>query len=105
MPGLQLFAADLEKVAFASQFRSVSAERPIFISSLPRAGTTALLEVFATLPTIATHTYSDMPMVLAPLLWSRISGAFRLDGHRQERAHGEGVLIDFDIPEALEKIL
>src|SRR3546814_15140574 len=46
-----------------------------------------------------------MPMVMAPLLWSRISGAFRLDGHRQERAHGDGVLIDFDSPEALEEVL
>src|SRR3546814_13073039 len=103
MPGLQLFAADLEKVAFASQFRSVSAERPLFISSLPRAGTTALLEVFATLPHIATHTYRDMPMVIAPLLWSRIRGAFRRDGNRQEPATGDGFLIASEITQPLQE--
>ena len=44
-PSVQLTAADMEKAAFSKAFADVKAEAPIFITSLPRAGTTLMLEV------------------------------------------------------------
>ena len=41
-PAVQLAAADIEKTAYKARYKSASADRPIFITSLPRAGTTVL---------------------------------------------------------------
>ena len=104
-PGLQFAAADLESRMLAADFRNVRAERPIFITSLPRAGTTMLLEALHGLAPLASHNYRDMPFVMAPLFWSRFSTAFRQRARLHERAHGDGVAIGFDSPEAFEEIL
>ncbi len=82
-----------------------SSERPVFITSLPRAGTTLLLECCAAMPEFAAHSYRDMPFVLIPCLWGTFSAAFRREGRLQPRAHGDGMQIDFDSPEALEEVL
>jgi Sulfotransferase family len=104
-PFIQLTAADMEAAAYGREYRAVRAERPIFVTSLARAGTTALLESLAELPSIATHVYRDMPFVLAPILWSKLSGPFRRPSAPKERAHGDDVMVGFDSPEAFEEIL
>jgi len=103
--GLQKIVADLEDTVFASRFAAISCDRPIFITSLPRAGTTLLLEILSQLPATATHTYRNMPFLLCPLIWDQFSRAFRRDGGRRERAHGDGVAIDYDSAEAFEEAL
>lgn len=81
------------------------AKRPVFVTSLPRAGTTILLEAFAGLPQFASATYRHMPFTLSPLLWGAMSGAFRKSGEKTERAHGDGIDVGFDSPEAFEEML
>jgi Sulfotransferase family len=104
-PFIQLTAADVEGVLYARQYRAARAERPIFVTSLPRAGTTVLLQALAELPAVATHTYRDMPFVMAPLWWDRMSGPFRRPSALRERAHGDGLRVGFDSPEAFEEVL
>lgn len=102
---VQLTAADVEKAAFGKIYNGIKAEAPIFITSLPRAGTTLMLEVLYRFPVLATHTYRDMPFVMAPLLWARLSNSFKKDAKLVERAHGDGMQVGFDSPEAFEEIL
>lgn len=104
-PAVQLTAADFEKSIFGSIYEKFNAEKPIFITSLPRAGTTLMLEVLHQFPSLATHTYRDMPFVMAPVLWSRFSSAFRQQAVSRERAHGDGMKFGYDSPEAFEEIL
>lgn len=101
----QVSLADLEDRLFARQLATCKADRPVFISSLPRAGTTLLLECCAKVQEFASHCYRDMPFVLLPCLWNRFSAMFQRTGKLRERAHGDGMLIDFDSPEALEEVL
>jgi hypothetical protein len=101
----QLALADLEDRMFARQLADCRIDRPVFVTALPRAGTTMLLECCAGLSEFASHGYRDMPFVLVPCLWNRFSTKFRQHAERRERAHGDGVLIDFDSPEALEEVL
>jgi hypothetical protein len=54
---------------------------------------------------VAAHTYRDMPFVMAPLIWSRMSGPFRKAEHLSERAHGDGVTVGYDSPEAFEEVI
>lgn len=83
----------------------VELRRPVFITSLARAGTTMLLNILSAAPELAFHTYRNMPFVLCPLLWDRISRRFRETGAARERTHGDGVAIDFDSPEAFEEVV
>lgn len=83
----------------------ITAADPVFITSLPRAGTTLLLESIAGLPDFVSHSYRDMPFLLCPLYWDRLSRLFRKRAVARERAHGDGMLVGYDSFEAFEEIL
>jgi len=103
--GLQASIAELEDQIFAKPLATCPIHRPVFITALPRTGTTVLLECCASLPEFASHCYRDMPFVLIPCLWSSFSARFRQSSALLERAHGDGVLINVNSPEALEEVL
>lgn len=102
---LQLSMADMEDSMFAKDTQDTDPSRPIFVTSLPRAGTTILLTALSHIPTLATHLYRDMPFVMAPLFWSKVSKSFRKSTTMAERAHGDGIKVGFDSPEAFEEII
>ena len=83
----------------------VTAPAPIFVTSLARGGTTALLNALHDMPGIATHTYRDMPFLTAPTLWRRLTGGQSRTVARRQRAHGDGLEIDLNSPEAFEEII
>ena len=101
----QVAIADVEDEIFSKQLRTCKTERPVFITALPRAGTTLLLECCANSPEFAAHCYRDMPFVLIPCLWNRFSQAFQQSVDSTERAHGDGMKISPDSPEALEEVV
>ena len=103
--GIQKALADIEDRIFVDRFEHLPVQKPVFITSLPRAGTTLLLEVLSVLPDFATHTYRDMPFLLCPMFWEQIAGPFRENACLHERAHGDGMAIGFDSAEAFEEIL
>jgi hypothetical protein len=75
----------------------------VFISGLARSGTTALLNAIYKSNEFASLTYEDMPFILAPNLWSRIS-LRKSHGEFQERMHGDGIEISINSPEAFEEV-
>ena len=104
-PGLQKTLGDVENDLFKKQLAGVTVERPVFVTGLPRAGTTLLLELLHDTERFASFTYRQMPFVLNPLLWNRLSSGSRKQGEVQERAHGDGMLVSYDSPEAFEEVL
>jgi hypothetical protein len=103
--GAQRDLSAMEDRLFAGTLAAVEVEAPVYVTGLPRAGTTVLLEILATSPEFAFHTYRCMPFVLCPLFWNRVSRPFRRPARAQERAHGDGTLIGYDSPEAFEEII
>lgn len=98
--------ADVEERLYARRFAGVEIDRPVFVTSLPRAGTTILLQVIGSLDIFAAHTYRDMPFLLIPMLWDSISRRFHAsDAASRPRAHGDGMAIGYDSPEAFEEVL
>lgn len=77
---------------------------PVYVTGLARAGTTAIMRALHGSGAFASLTYADMPFVLAPNLWARLSRAQARERRARERAHGDGVVVDFDAPEALEEV-
>ena len=97
--------ADVEEMMYKDELAGMTADDPVFITSLPRAGTTILLKLLWNTEAFATHTYQDMPFVLCPLLWSQFSGRFAEADTERERAHGDGLTVSGTSPEAFEDMV
>lgn len=104
-PFVQKALSELENDLFRRELERVESSREVFITGLPRAGTTLLLELLYATGEFRTYTYRDMPFVLAPLLWSSVSGLFRRPAVKSARAHEDGMEIGFDSPEAFEEVV
>lgn len=97
--------ADVEDILYRDRLRSIHLGIPVFITALPRAGTTTLLNLLFRTGRFATHTYRDMPFILCPMLWNRLSGRFAREDAARERAHGDGILVSSRSPEAFEEMV
>lgn len=93
---------DVEKALYLAEAPDPAPARHLFVTGLARAGTTVLLREIHGSGRFGSLTYDDMPMVLAPNLWSRLSGARTIERH--ERAHGDGIEVDGKSPEALDEV-
>ncbi|QIE43981.1 sulfotransferase (plasmid) [Rhodobacteraceae bacterium SC52] len=101
-PALSEMLGDMDGAAAG---KSVAPARaPVYVTGLARAGTTVLMRALHGSDQFASLTYADMPMVMAPNLWAKLSRSSRKEGEARERAHGDGVMVDFDAPEALEEV-
>lgn len=103
-PMVQRALSEIESDIFAEKFAKHPAERPVFVTGLPRAGTTLLLELLYGAGKFAAFTYREMPFILAPLFWSSMTRSSRKAAELKERAHGDGMEISFDSPEAFEEV-
>jgi len=75
----------------------------VFVAGLARSGTTILLNALHKSNEFASLSYRDMPFVLAPNLWSKLSFHIKSSDLIQ-RAHGDGIKISQDSPEAFEEV-
>ena len=75
----------------------------VFVSGLARSGTTILLNAIYESNEFASLSYKDMPFVLAPNIWSRLSFN-KQDPNLVERAHGDGIEVSIESPEAFEEV-
>jgi len=95
--------ADVEKMQYGDVLRPV--EHPVFITALPRSGTTILLKLLWQTGHFASHTYRDMPFVLCPLFWNQFADSFATADTTRERAHGDGLTVSGTSPEAFEEVV
>lgn len=78
--------------------------RHVFVTGLARAGTTILMREIHRTGQFGSLTYADMPFVLAPNLWARLSSKGSKPSQKAERAHGDGIEVDTQSPEALDEV-
>lgn len=95
---------DIDQRMVESNPADVVGRRHVFIAGLARSGTTALMRRFHASGAFRSLTYRDMPFVLAPNLWRRLARRWQRETVSAERAHGDGVLVDFDSPESLDEV-
>jgi hypothetical protein len=101
---LQLTLAENESDENRSSLDKLKVERPVFIASLPRSGTTILLDVLSKTQQFSYHRYQDMPFVFTPLMWAKFSANFAKGDALRERAHQDGIKINQQSPEAFEEM-
>src|SRR5262245_50399491 len=104
-PFVQKALGELENDLLMRGRHQAAPDRAVFITGLPRAGTTLLLELLYRTGEFCSFTYRHMPFILAPLISGRASLAGARTAPRIERAHGDGMQVSLDSPEAFEEVL
>lgn len=102
-PAVAEMLHDLERSLFLKSAPQARQGAHVIVAGLARAGTTILMREIHATGDFASLTYADMPFVLAPNLWSRVARKTR-PGLKAERAHGDGIEVDTQSPEALEEV-
>lgn len=97
-------AFDVERAIYRPREADVTYSPHVFVTGLARAGTTILMRLIYGSGEFRSLTYRDMPFVLAPNVWHQICSLSQRHMAPVERSHGDGILIDFDSPEALEEV-
>jgi hypothetical protein len=95
---------DFEQAMLKSRLAAVTDRPHVFVAGLARSGTTALMQAIHATGRFRSLTYRDMPFVLMPNSWKRLSAGFRKRAPERERWHRDGIKISFDSPEALEEV-
>lgn len=102
-PAVAEMIHDIERGMYLKSAPDISHGRHVFVTGLARAGTTILMREIHASGQFGSLTYADMPFVLAPNLWKRMSGK-KKETALAERAHGDGILVNTESPEALEEV-
>ena len=104
-PIVQKVLADVESDLFKASYADIRSQDEVFITGLPRAGTTLMLELLNETNEFRSFTYREMPFILAPLLWNKLSRSFRKAATTQDRAHGDGLEISVDSAVAFDEVV
>ena len=91
---------EIEKIIYLKN-RDIKNQSHIFITGLPRSGTTSLLNFLFSSGKYASLTYNNVPFILSPN-FSKLFNNKNIA--KKERAHGDGVNFDNNSPEALDEI-
>jgi len=91
---------EIEKILYLKN-TNITNNRHIFISGLPRSGTTSILNFIYETNEFASLKYTNMPFVLSP----NISNLFsKKNIGRKERPHRDGIMYDINSPESFDEI-
>ena len=100
-PSLSELFFDLEKLLNRTGFQRTDS---LYVTGLARAGTTTVMRALYESAQFASLTFNDMPFVLAPNLWSKVSGFKGKMRQSKERAHKDGIQVNYDSPESFEEV-
>ena len=87
---------DIEMAVFKKKLDKDNLKPHVFVSGLPRSGTTLLMRSLYETNQFASLTYEDMPFILSPNLWNKITGRKIKSYTSKERAHGDNIQININ---------
>ncbi len=97
---------DVETKLFSEDTRDIEIKSPVFITGVPRSGSTILLEIMASIDGTATHRYSDFPFLQTIVFWNMIFKMLPgISSEKQERAHQDGLMVNKHSPESMDEML
>lgn len=97
--------ANRETAQLQAALRDIRIDRPVFIAGLARSGSTILLEALASCERFASARYGDYPPIWFPHWWSQLRQHLPIPASTpSERAHGDGIRVTLDSPEAFDEV-
>ena len=104
--GLWRRLAHLESSVVRGEIEQLVVDRPVYVASLPRSGTTILTEMLEQHPDLTSHRYSDFPNVWTPYWRNYLLEKTRSQAPKmEERTHKDRIQVSNDSPEAVEEVL
>lgn len=96
---------DLDQASIKQTIDSdqIRAGHHVFVTGLARSGTTILMRRLYESGKFASLTYRHMPFVLSPRFAQLFSSKKSANDALKERAHGDGLLVNSESPEALDE--
>jgi len=87
------------------QTKDFNLSKCIFISGMPRSGTTVLTHILSKFDNVGGYNYSDLPFYKIPYFWSKFKNLYYLNRKSLSRPHGDGLKIDISSPDAFEELI
>ena len=91
---------EIEKIIFLKN-NDIKDQSHVFITGLPRSGTTSLLNFIYSSDLYASLTYRNMPFILSPHFSKFLNKKNTL---KKKRMHDDGIDYDINSPEALDEV-
>ncbi len=92
---------ELEKIFFLDQENNINFNKHVFITGLPRSGTTILLYNIYSSRIFASLKYANMPFIMSP----NISKIFKKKNNfKIPRPHNDNILFSLESPEAFDEV-
>ncbi|MDZ7790988.1 MAG: sulfotransferase [Xanthomonadales bacterium] len=96
----------LESAVLRDEIERIEIDRPIYVTGVPRAGTTITTEILERHPDVTSHRYSDFPNVYTPYWRNWLAEkSGRKSGEFVERSHGDRIMVTSESPEAVEEVI
>ncbi len=83
----------------------IAIKDPVFITGMPRSGTTLLTHILHDTNKYGSFLYKDYPFPEIPLFWNKFNNLYYKSGEHQKRIHNDDLLINKDSPENLDEFL
>lgn len=104
--GFWRLMGNLETAVLREDLEDIEIDRPLYVTSLARAGTTIVTEMLEHHPDLTCHHYSDFPNCWTPYWRNYLLVRTRRQAPpRIERAHRDRIVVSQDSPEAVEEVL
>ena len=91
---------EIEKIIYLKDIQ-IKDQSHIFITGLPRSGTTTLLNFLYLSNQYASLTYKSIPFVFSPN-FSKLFNKKNIS--KKERIHGDGITYDINSPESFDEV-
>ncbi len=97
---------DIETRVLEDEIEEVAISKPVYVTSLARAGTTIVTEMLDKHPSLTCHRYSDFPNPWTPYWRNYLLQKSRREPPKASvRAHRDRIMVSQDSPEAVEEVL
>ena len=95
--------SDVENFLF--RINKLSIDQTLFISGMPRSGTTFLTHLFNSSDEFSAFKYKDLPFYSIPIFWNYFNKIFYGNKKKTQRIHGDNLFIDKFSPDAFEELI
>ena len=96
------FLFEFEKILFLKKTKECKNNKHIFVSGLPRSGSSIFTIFLHNTGKFGSLTYADSPFLLAPNFFSKFKKKNEIKNF--QRIHGDGIKISLNSPEALDNL-
>lgn len=97
---------NLESSILRDELEETKIDRPIYVTSLARSGTTIVTELLNEHPQTTSHRYADFPVTWTPYWRNWLADRSKVATAKAvERAHNDRIMVTNESPEAVEEVL